>query len=194
MNRLERLLLHLGSRTPREVHDPLRRQAAVALLLVPAPDRLLLIRRADRLGDPWSGHLALPGGRQEPADASLLETAIRETAEEVGIALDAAQRVAQLDDLAPMTPQLPPITVRPYVFRLDMAPEVRPNVEVAAHHWVPLATLAATGALGLAELEVGGTRRQVEGYALPGGLLWGMTERILTPVVRAWATAPPADD
>ncbi|MCA9764471.1 MAG: NUDIX domain-containing protein, partial [Gemmatimonadetes bacterium] len=82
MNRLERLLLHLGSRTPREVHDPLRRQAAVALLLVPAPDRLLLIRRADRLGDPWSGHLALPGGRQEPADASLLETAIRETAEE----------------------------------------------------------------------------------------------------------------
>jgi len=77
---------------------------------------------------------------------------------------------------------------------IGVAPEARPSVEVAAHHWVPLATLAAAGALGPAELEVGGTRRQVEGYALPGGLLWGMTERILTPVVRAWATAPPPDD
>jgi 8-oxo-dGTP pyrophosphatase MutT (NUDIX family) len=187
MNRLDRLAARLAAQAPREAADPGRREAAVALLLLPSPDRLLLIRRADRLGDPWSGHLALPGGRREPADGSLLDTAIRETHEEVGVALAAEQQVAQLDDLAPTTPALPPIIVRPFVFRLGAEPAVRANAEVAAHHWVRLEALAAADAFGPAELDLGGVRRRVHGYALPGGLLWGMTERILTPVVRAWA-------
>ena len=68
-----------------EDEDPSLLWAAVAIILTPQPDSILLIRRADRSGDPWSGHMALPGGRREAGDSDLAGTAIRETVEEVGI-------------------------------------------------------------------------------------------------------------
>ena len=72
--------------------------AAVAMILVGAEDRLKLcmIRRAEKSGDPWSGHMALPGGRFSPEDADLRVTAERETHEEVGLRLDPAHRLGSL--------------------------------------------------------------------------------------------------
>src|SRR5450432_2248558 len=106
---LEMLAAELGRRQPQRTSDPGRPQAAVALLLVPGPDRLLLSRRAERAGDPWSGHLALPGGRYDAGDVDLLATAIRETEEETGVRLEREWCRAELDDLVPRTPTLPPI-------------------------------------------------------------------------------------
>jgi 8-oxo-dGTP pyrophosphatase MutT (NUDIX family) len=70
--------------------------AAVALVLVPHPDSLLLIRRAERSGDPWSGQVGLPGGRRDPDDATLLSTAVREAVEEVGVHLPANACLGEL--------------------------------------------------------------------------------------------------
>jgi 8-oxo-dGTP pyrophosphatase MutT (NUDIX family) len=184
VSRLPSLLADLAGSRPVAVDDPSRRQAAVALLFVPDPDRLLLIRRAEREGDPWSGHMALPGGRREPADQSLVETAIRETWEETGVRL--GPPAAALDDHAPLTPVLPPILVRPFAFLLDHEPPVTPSVEVAASAWVPLEVLADPAAFRPTELQVRGARHRVSGYHLDAGVLWGMTERILTPVIALW--------
>lgn len=186
MTALDSLLAALARRAPRTVHDPGRPEAAVALLLAPDPDRLLLIRRAERHGDPWSGHLALPGGRRDAADIDLLATAIRETLEEISVPVERDWCRATLDDLAPVNPVLPPILVRPFVFRLDHPPEARPNPEVTLARWVELAELAAPGVHRPAEVVVSGRARLVEGFHLPEGLLWGMTERILTPVIALW--------
>src|SRR5262245_58169717 len=77
---------------------------------------LLMIKRAEHDGDPWSGHVACPGGREEDGDASLEATAIRETREETGIDLGRVGRIlGTLDDLSPRTPYLPPIVIRPFV-------------------------------------------------------------------------------
>ena len=56
-------------------------RAAVAIVVRPRvdEDEILLIRRSQRADDPWSGHMAFPGGRSEPSDADLCATAIRET-------------------------------------------------------------------------------------------------------------------
>jgi hypothetical protein len=74
-------------------------------------------RQARRVpGDPWSGHVAFPGGRAEPGDASPWHTAARETWEETGLDLLAAGRLlGTLDELYPRTPVLPPVVVRPHV-------------------------------------------------------------------------------
>jgi 8-oxo-dGTP pyrophosphatase MutT (NUDIX family) len=186
VTRLDRLCLELTAISARAVDDPARRQAAVALILVPEPDRVLIIRRAVRRGDPWSGQLALPGGRRAPGDTDLYATARRETREEVGVVLP-PHGATPLDDLAPRTPTLPPIVVRPFLVILDREPAIRSNDEVAAHAWVPLADLAAPGARGAATVSLDDRAVPVLGYRLPEGLLWGMTERILTPVVSRWA-------
>ena len=60
---------------------------------------ILFIKRANRVGDKWTGHVAFPGGRRDPEDDSDLAAAIRETQEEVGIALTPANAI-QVGNLA----------------------------------------------------------------------------------------------
>ena len=120
-------------------------QSVLVVVHTPALD-ILLIQRAERSGDPWSGHMALPGGRHSAADATLLETAMREAAEEIGIHLDPGQLVGTLDDVAPRTPVLPPIVVRPHVFALEPDVKFALSDEVAAAFWAPLGELRAADA------------------------------------------------
>lgn len=183
-------MARLAPRAAREVHDPARPQAAVAILLAPDPVRLLLIRRAERAGDPWSGQLALPGGRREAADPDLLATALRETHEEVGLAIDRGAHRVTLDDLAPVIPVLPPIMVRPFVFETREALAPRVSDEVAAVSWVELDRLIVPDTYRATRLTVRGAPREVHGYHLDEGFLWGMTERILAPLVSAWRDLP----
>jgi 8-oxo-dGTP pyrophosphatase MutT (NUDIX family) len=163
---------------------PVLRWAAVAVVLVPDPDALLLVRRAERAGDPWSGQMALPGGRRE-AEEDLLFTAIRETEEEVGLVLPPEALVGVLDDMAPRTPVLPPIAVRPYVFRLPRrAPVDRMSEEIAATHWVPLANLLNAEFYANADVVVRSQPLRVPAFRLAEGTVWGMTERILSDLLR----------
>jgi 8-oxo-dGTP pyrophosphatase MutT (NUDIX family) len=152
----------------------------VALVLVPSPDALLLIRRAERAGDPWSGHMALPGGRREPADDDLVTTAIRETAEEVGLRLSRADLLGRLDDLVPRIATLPPVAVRPYVFTLPERPALALNDEVASYRWVYLDLLLHPDTYHTVRIDIRGERRDVPAYRLEEAIVWGMTERILS--------------
>src|SRR5215216_6649740 len=95
------------------------RLAAVALVLregLEGPE-LLVIKRSEAEHDHWSGHLALPGGRVEPEDESLLATAARETLEEVGLDLGAGgEALARLGTIKPVSPSAPRVSVTPFVF------------------------------------------------------------------------------
>jgi 8-oxo-dGTP pyrophosphatase MutT (NUDIX family) len=163
---------------------PDRPRAAVAVVLAPGPDSVLVIRRAERVGDQWSGQLAFPGGRWAPGDTDLAATARRETAEELGFDLSGNEVVAVLDDLAPRTPVLPPILVRPFVFIVAKQHEVRPNHEVDGAWWVPFDAFLTPGSLGPVEFPRYGTLVRSIGYQLEIGVLWGMSERILTPLLQ----------
>jgi len=178
--RLSRLKDRLAHRLPTTTDDAALMWAAVAVVIAPDPDAVLLIRRADRPGDPWSGHMALPGGRHQPSDPDLLSTVIRETREEVGIDLVREQLLGGLDDVMPRTPVLPPIAVRPFAFLLPARPRLVLNPEVATSQWVTLEDLLQPGGYHLASLEVGGQIRDVQAYRLADAVVWGMTERILT--------------
>jgi 8-oxo-dGTP pyrophosphatase MutT (NUDIX family) len=157
--------------------------AAVAVVLAPDPDSILLIRRAERRDDPWSGHMALPGGRRAESDPDLIGTAVRETEEEVGLVLEPRHLAGSLDDVVPRTPVLPPIAVRPYVFTLPVRTPLLPNPEVAATLWVPLDHLLDASTYHTVEIEVRGERRRFAAYRVEDTIVWGMTERIVTDLL-----------
>lgn len=177
---LRRLAALLAAREPRtEPGDPASIWASVALIIAPDPLSLLLIRRAERGGDPWSGHVALPGGRRDPGDTDLVETAIRETGEEVGLELDRSNLLGRLDDFAPRTPVLPPVIVRPHVFGLSRQAVPILSDEVAHAGWEPLSSLLTSESRIEYSLDVAGVIRRLPAYRTGAGTLWGMTERIL---------------
>lgn len=159
------------------------REAAVAVLLRPHDElELLLIKRAEHESDPWSGHVALPGGRRDAQDADLLHTALREAAEEVGITVERdLQLIGALDEVSPRNPRLPALIIAPFVFAVP--PETTPVIdtrEVEAAIWVPLSSLRDESAASeiLINLEGGS-------YTLPSlrygeYVIWGLTHRILT--------------
>ena len=158
------------------------RRAAVALVLRPAEADaldLLFIKRADYPGDPWSGQIAFPGGRHELVDASLRETAARETWEETGIDLTRdGLFLGVLDELWPQTPVLPPIVVRPYVAAIHPETVLTLSDEVAAAFWAPLDVLRRPDATFEAAVTVRGEERRVSALHHADYTIWGMTERI----------------
>ena len=160
--------------------------AAVAVILDDGDDGLeaLFIRRAVRAGDTWSGQIAFPGGRRDPGDADLLATAIRETGEEVGVDLSSAERLGVLDDLYPRTPVLPPVVVRPFVFALTARPTIVLSSEVQDAFWVSFRALQAPGVASTVTVDHPGIpRRVLPAYTLGNHTIWGMSERILTPLI-----------
>jgi 8-oxo-dGTP pyrophosphatase MutT (NUDIX family) len=182
--RLVRLRQRLAGYQPTTDDDTSLLWAAVAVIISPEPDSILLIRRAERTGDPWGGHMALPGGRREPADQDLLVTAIRETEEEVGVVLDLEHLAGTLDDVVPRTPVLPPVAVRPYVFLVPSRPTLTPNLEVAAASWVTVDHLLHSDTHHPVRLDVAGQSRLVPAYELENAIVWGMTERIISGLLQ----------
>jgi len=164
---------------------PDARPAAVALVLLEGPQglELILIKRAERGDDPWSGQIALPGGRYEGGDRDLEATAVRETSEETGVDLSGAERLGALDDLYPRTSLLPPVVVRPFVFALTRRAALVPSDEVRRAFWLPLGRLSEPGVRREVTVTVRGGAHTLPAYLVDDDLIWGMTERILTPFV-----------
>jgi 8-oxo-dGTP pyrophosphatase MutT (NUDIX family) len=123
-------------------------RSAVALILRESESGLeaLMIKRSEREGDPWSGHMAFPGGRVDESDVSILHTARRETWEEIG--LDTEQQTRFLGRLSDVMTGVRAgrtiMVITPYIFAVDKVPEFNINHEVAEIVWVPLNFLADT--------------------------------------------------
>ena len=148
---------------------------------VPIPAlEVLLILRAERDGDPWSGQVALPGGRRDPVDATLQDTAVRETLEETGIDLAPDGIVlGTVDELRPRTPHLPPIIVTPFVAIVRPDPVVHISDELADAFWAPWSIFSDPTRTDERTIKVRGADWNVASYQVGERIVWGMTERML---------------
>jgi 8-oxo-dGTP pyrophosphatase MutT (NUDIX family) len=180
-----RLALRLAERSGRTIEaEGLTRYAAIALVLRPTErgePELLMIKRADVEGDPWSGHIACPGGRMDPGDRDLERTVIRETWEETGIDLARDGRIlGTLDDISPLSPSLPPLVIRPFVAAVRPEVRIAESPEVAEAFWVPVAAIRETAAWGRAFVPVRGVGdTEVEVFRHGERMVWGLTHRAL---------------
>ena len=184
--RLPALRSRLRDRPATRYQGPSERRAAVAAVLRPTtrPDsegpELLLIRRAERSGDPWSGHMALPGGHADATDADLLATALRETREEVGLDLSAHELLGALDEHAAHAQgRFTGLVIAPYVFALRGEVEPRINHEVAELLWAPLSPMARGELDAVKELRRDGQLVRLPGFQVGEHVVWGLTHRVL---------------
>lgn len=172
----------LGRRRPlRQPRDPSLTEAAVLLTLrLTDPLELLLIERAEKEGDPWSGHMALPGGRREARDGDLLETALRETLEETRIQLQPAAVLGALNEVGPSTRRRFSIVIAPFVAVAPADAEAVPApAEVETALWVPLPHLASEDAVDEILIELDEESRSFPALSYRQYVIWGLTHRIL---------------
>jgi 8-oxo-dGTP pyrophosphatase MutT (NUDIX family) len=163
------------------------RRAAVALVFRAGESgspELLFIKRAEYPGDPWSGQIAFPGGREEAGDANLAQTAVRETREETGLDLEHnAMILGALNDLRPQTVRLPAIIVRPYVLLIGASPKLALSDEVALAFWIPLDALKRQESWQETAVQARGVQMNRRAFVHEGHIIWGMTERILAQLL-----------
>ena len=107
----------------------------------PVGAEMLFIERAEHPLDPWSGHMAFPGGRVDPEDPTPRHAAERETLEEVGIDLGAAELIGRLDDVDGAPPRMNRLVVSAFVYHLEPRHSLRLNHEVSDALWVPVPRL-----------------------------------------------------
>jgi 8-oxo-dGTP pyrophosphatase MutT (NUDIX family) len=159
------------------------KRSAVALILREQSGQIdvLMIKRADREGDPWSGHMAFPGGRMDRPDVTGLRTAMRETEEETGIILErAGYCIGRLSDIVSRPHSgRQPMVVTPYVFRLHIAVKIEPNHEVAEAVWVPLRFLMDGGNRESMTWGRGKLKITLPCYFYEKRRIWGMSLRMM---------------
>jgi len=148
---------------------------------------LLMMRRAERHGDPWSGHVSFPGGRVDAADASTRAAALRELHEETGIALTRSLKpIGRLSDLLTREhARLRPMVVSPYVYRSPKALKLRPGVEAAGLWWEPLANLCDPARRESISWRVAGLPLPAPSVRVNGATLWGLSLMMVNELIKA---------
>lgn len=182
---IEQIREALGRHQPQVAErSPGVTEASVALILAGSGADLSLcaIRRAEHPLDPWSGHMALPGGRVDPGDPHSRAAAERETLEEVGLSLGNAQWIGALSEMqVRLGGSDRRMVLSPFVY--DLGEELlpfTPNHEVAEVFWIPLAHLWDPNNMSRLEWERQGTRLLYPAIRYQGHSIWGITFRVLT--------------
>lgn len=180
---LERVRRALEGSLAAQGSEPEGKAAAVAAILRHAPTgpEVLFIKRSEREGDRWSGHMAFPGGRREPRDPHLLATAMRETVEEIGLDLARhGELVGVLDDEdATGRGSVEPMPIRPYVFQLHAEVSFSFSHEVSEVLWAPLSLLYRDELRSSITVPHRGQSYTLPAWDVEGRIVWGLTYRMM---------------
>lgn len=177
-----------------------RTRAAVAMVLAERPSSLasasdkhipeslpslLMIRRAQDERDPWSGHMAFPGGRMEKHDADIQATAVRETQEEIGLLLRQEECLAPLSDVVTRRhDKMRPMVVSPWVYRIDREDAWEINYEVDEVVWIPLNFFLDSNNRDVMTWRKLGVNMKLPCYHFEGRKVWGLSLMMINELLR----------
>lgn len=165
----------------RPIHAPSKAQAGVLLLVYPKDGELhVLLNKRSQYVENHKGEVAFPGGARDAGDETLLDTALRETWEEMGIQPSDVTVLGELDDIVTISD----FVVTPYVGEIPGGYRFLPNIEVDEVIEAPLAAILDPGNARGDVRMAGGHPRRRAAYAYDGHLIWGATAMILEGFVR----------
>ena len=170
---VKKLAQHLGQMSSEQGAN-----AAVALLIKGATDpNILFVKRIQNPTDPWSGQIALPGGKRDGKDKNLKDTVIRETLEETGINLERCRFLGVMS-VQKSTPR-PEIKVLPFVIFLEHKPAITLSErELEKYVWIPIEQLAQN------KSTVTFSFGESPAYVINDTVIWGLTHRIIEELMQ----------
>ena len=171
----------------RSVDDPSLTPAGIMVLIYPVGDDhcILLQKRSSRV-DSHKGEISFPGGKRDPEDATILDTAIRETHEEMGIDPKDIEVFGALDQTATTSGFCtnPFAGTIPYPYDFQPCPD-----EVAEVLEVPVSSLMDY-ANRRDEIHIeNGDLRNAPSYAYDGHIIFGATARVLNRFIELLETS-----
>ena len=163
--------------SPAEPLPSKRAAVAISLRLGVSGPEMLMIQRAVREGDPWSGHMGFPGGRKDASDVTDVACAKRETREEIGFDLDTyGELICQLSDVnTGWRADRPEMLVAPFIFRVDSTPDFELNHEVDDTLWVPLSFLLDDANRSRHQWDWRGEVLESDAFTYDNRLIWGLS-------------------
>ena len=163
--------------SPAEPLPSKRAAVAISLRLGVSGPEMLMIQRAVREGDPWSGHMGFPGGRKDASDATDVACAKRETLEEIGFDLDThGELICQLSDVnTGWRADRPEMLVAPFIFRVESTPDFELNHEVDDTLWVPFSFLLDDANRSRHQWDWRGEVLESDAFTYDNRLIWGLS-------------------
>lgn len=189
MSQIHLLRARVQAAVPRDLPPHAHRRAAVLVPLFESGGaaHLLLTKRTETV-EHHKGQIAFPGGRQEDGDADLLQTALRETHEEIGLAPSSVEIWGRLDEVVT---QVSGFAITPFVGLIPPPDDLRPNpVEIEAILTVPLAVFLDPANLRVEQVVRDGSAVELLFYSCPTHVVWGVTARIIKGLVGLLAASP----
>jgi 8-oxo-dGTP pyrophosphatase MutT (NUDIX family) len=185
---LEALRLSLAGERQPFPSDSKKPRGAVSVLIKEEAENLWLLMRkwGESPHDPWSGQMAFPGGHADPLDRSLMDTAARETMEEVAINVRDHEFLGCLRNVEPRNASM---LVAPFVFLLLR--EVHPTESTEAREilWVPMSFLLNQKNVSSLTVPIGGREISMGCYVYLDHTIWGLSFRIIRDIVSKIANA-----
>lgn len=152
--------------------------AAVAILFrkVDGELELLLVKRAEVLGDPWSGDIAFPGGKRAPQDRDIMHTVVREVREETNIDLEANTFLGKMNTV--FSTVRPEYSILPLIFLQKMELDIRINEELTSFLWTPFNKLERSRGQTMIK------NFEVSVFHVNEEVVWGLTYRIIEKLLK----------
>lgn len=183
---VKRLKAVLAARDRWQIADETLTSAAVLIPIFIHEDRhhLLFTRRTNTLRD-HKGQISFPGGRCEPDDDSPLETALRESREEIGLDPEVVEIIGPIDDRPTMHTNY---LITPYAGLIPWPVDLKIDpVEVAEIITVPIPVLLGKDAVKQEDDPLNDGTSEGFFYYHDGHIIWGATARVLRQFLEIWA-------
>jgi 8-oxo-dGTP pyrophosphatase MutT (NUDIX family) len=179
---IENLARHLQSRNPRRLAVDHAGRAAVLMPILPHGEEFcfLLTQRTHKV-ETHKGQISFPGGIQEDSDSNLLQTALRETWEEIGLASEGIHILGEFDEYLSITG----LIVTPFAAYVGGPLDLAPNPdEVDEILRVPFSAFQNSRTLRVETRVRLGVERKVYFYDFQGKEVWGLTAQIIRDFLR----------
>lgn len=162
---------------PNPKHDGKSKLASVLVIIFGTEPNVLMIKKSKKLNY-HAGEIAFPGGKWTEDDRDLLETAIRETQEEIGVNISKEKIIGQLENVRTLNSGF---TITPFVSIIDKLPKLKTNFEVESVFQIPLIPLLQT--LDNDEDPAHKSLQEMYTFTFQEKIVWGASARILKHLV-----------